>query len=1146
MTAIVARARLLWGRCRRRRVCARVATIATLAGLSLPGGCATAPPTFVSDSIAEEPSYDPNKATLPLEQIEPVPTLGQPSYDPNRAIPSEALKLYLAGRDYFNQYRVQEAIDALEQAATHDPQSADVHLLLGRCYWMADDLPEARKNLQRAAQLDPDRATAHSILGRIAWRLKEYDIAITEFRLAFLCYDADPRGAETVLAHLFLGRSLLEVGYLNAAIDQLTQYQQRVRQLHPQAAQHPELARLLRSEPWRVAEQIGRCYSRLGRHVRAAQAYRHALEQTNRQRALWADYIRALTRANQPDQAAAEALTLLCEYPDDEAVELAEWTYQQVGRPTELITNLQAQVAQRPDQPELAMVLVDLLDRQGQFPQMTDTLRQVLQHHPQFTEAYWQLARALARANRAPEAVAVAADAVRATPDAYAEAERILAELFGPSPSGALLEALSDMRRAKADDYATHYVVGLVQQIGGAWMDAEAALQRSIELAPDQPGAYLVLARLFLRQCRWLAAVDLCQSALAQGHRLGGIYFSLAQAFDGLDRFDEAQSHYQLALKENPRQTRVLKVLAELYLRNGMRAQAERQYLAILSIDSHDEQAREALLRSFVERNELFGAQRELAVFAQIGSEEPVPSRCAALLAFQVHRDRKKYQQALTAILNEYPDDIETRYRLAESLVGARRYESAFEHAGRVLQEDPAHHGAREILVSIYAAWMDYTLALDVLESLLVEHPNRPEWLAARARICSADRQYEQAVETLKRLLPLIPSAAAQNYRLMLIDVYRLAGRDDEAEQLLLEDLDDSPLGRAAVTRLLDQWRTQDKFDKAVEFLHAQLRDKPDDDFLRRQLVTTYNDASRYELAELQLLQWLEQEPDDFGLDAQLVTTLLLAGRSDEAIELSRNVARDTSEALDRRWLLVRTYSLARQPERAVAELRALMQEAPGGRLDEELIRLLIAARQYDEAVDRATQIIDEEPRLRPAMLRLLSAAYQHAGRTDLAEQYLVELHTLDPYDPTIANDLGYTWADAGRNLDQAEEMIRFALGERPREAAYLDSIGWLLYKKGQIDAALEYLQQAAEPPDGLDAVIYDHLGDVAYRAGSHDLARQSWQKALELSRKRPPGPIRPEDRRVEDNARNKLAELDAGERPQIAPLGADLDSPGD
>jgi tetratricopeptide (TPR) repeat protein len=938
----------------------------------------------------------------------------------------------------------------------------------------------------------------------------------------------------------------LEAGYLKAAIDQLTRYQQLIGQLRPQAAQHPELARLLRGEPWRVAEQIGRSYSLLGRHVRAAQAYRHALEQTDRQRELWADYIRALARAGQPDQAADEALSLLCEYPDEEAVELAVWTYQQVGRPTELIANLQARVAQRPEQPELAMVLADLLDQQGQLQQMTDTLRQVLRHTPRFTEAYWQLARALVRANRETEAVAVAADAVRATPDAYAEAEGILAELFGPSPSGTLREALADMRRTKPDDFATHYVVGLVQQIGGAWMDAEAALRRSVDLAPDQPGPYLALARLFLHQCRWLAAVDLCRSALAQGHRLGGIYVSLARAFDGLDQFDEAQSHYQLALEENPRQTRVLRALAELYLRHGMRAQAERQYLAILSIDSHDEQAREALLRSFVERNELFGAQRELAVFAQIGAKEPVPSRCAALLAFQVHRDRRKYQQALTAILHEYPDDIETRYRLAESLVGARRYESAFEHVGRILQADPAHHGAREILVSIYAAWMDYMLALDVLESLLVEHPNRPEWLAARARICSADRQYEQAVETLQRLLPLIPPAAAENYRLMLTDVYRLAGRGEEAERLLLENLDDSSLDRAAVTRLLDLWRTQDKFDKAVEFLQSQLRDNPDDELLRRQLVTTYNEASRYELAECQLLRWLEQDPDDFGLDVELVTTLLLAGRSDEAIELSRNLAHDGSEALDRRWLLVRTYSLARQPERAVAELRALMQEAPGGRLDEELIRLLIAAQQYDEAVDRARQIIDDEPRLRPAMLRLLSAAYQHAGRTDLAEQYLVELHEIDPYDPTIANDLGYTWADAGRNLDQAEEMIRFALGERPREAAYLDSIGWLLYKKGQVDAALEYLQQAAEPPDGLDAVIYDHLGDAAYRAGLRDLARQSWQRALELSRRRPPGPIRPEDRRVEDSARQKLAELDAGGRPQIAPLGGDLERPGD
>ena len=68
-----------------------------------------------------------------------------------------------------------------------------------------------------------------------------------------------------------------------------------------------------------------------------------------------------------------------------------------------------------------------------------------------------------------------------------------------------------------------------------------------------------------------------------------------------------------------------------------------------------------------------------------------------------------------------------------------------------------------------------------------------------------------------------------------------------------------------------------------------------------------------------------------------------------------------------------------------------------------------------------------------------------------------------NPDDPWPNNDLGYLYAEQGKNLEKAEAMIRKALQEEPESFAYLDSLGWVLFKRGKAKEALEPLKKAAE-----------------------------------------------------------------------------------
>jgi tetratricopeptide (TPR) repeat protein len=126
----------------------------------------------------------------------------------------------------------------------------------------------------------------------------------------------------------------------------------------------------------------------------------------------------------------------------------------------------------------------------------------------------------------------------------------------------------------------------------------------------------------------------------------------------------------------------------------------------------------------------------------------------------------------------------------------------------------------------------------------------------------------------------------------------------------------------------------------------------------------------------------------------------------------------------------------------------------------------------------------------------LLASLYSDAGEFDLAERWLVAALGEFPTDPGANNDLGYLWADQGKHLALAKRMIEAAVAIEPDNIAFLDSLGWTLYRQGKAAAAIEPLEKACagEVPDG---VILDHLGDVYQAADKPQRASDAWTRAV-------------------------------------------------
>ena len=184
-----------------------------------------------------------------------------------------------------------------------------------------------------------------------------------------------------------------------------------------------------------------------------------------------------------------------------------------------------------------------------------------------------------------------------------------------------------------------------------------------------------------------------------------------------------------------------------------------------------------------------------------------------------------------------------------------------------------------------------------------------------------------------------------------------------------------------------------------------------------------------------------------------------------------------------------------------------------------------IYARQekWDEAIKQYL-LATESPTANTETLRLvrmgLSNAYVQSGDMTRGEKVLEDIYAEDPTDPGVNNDLGYLYADQGKELEKAEQMIRIAIADQPDNPAYLDSLGWVLFKLGKNEEALEPLKKANGDPDYRDATLLEHQGDVHQALQQTKEANDLWSQSLKVEQ----DSVRP-DSKVIERLKSKLGD---------------------
>lgn len=155
---------------------------------------------------------------------------------------------------------------------------------------------------------------------------------------------------------------------------------------------------------------------------------------------------------------------------------------------------------------------------------------------------------------------------------------------------------------------------------------------------------------------------------------------------------------------------------------------------------------------------------------------------------------------------------------------------------------------------------------------------------------------------------------------------------------------------------------------------------------------------------------------------------------------------------------------------------------------------VLTQAKRHQEAYSRLENAINTLPNS-PELVYDFAMAAERVNKVDVMERELRKLIKIQPEFAQAYNALGYSLADRNVRLEEARVMIEKAHELSPEDHYILDSMGWVYYRLGILDKALEYLRRAySQQPD---PEIAAHLGEVLWKQGKRDEAVKTWEAAL-------------------------------------------------
>jgi len=434
---------------------------------------------------------------------------------------------------------------------------------------------------------------------------------------------------------------------------------------------------------------------------------------------------------------------------------------------------------------------------------------------------------------------------------------------------------------------------------------------------------------------------------------------------------------------------------------------------------------------------------------------------------------------------------------LAALLVANKRAEEALPHLEKLLAtEGVSPENGFMQLNRLLAASPDKAANLRVVRTLASKYPKLPQAHFAVAQAAAVAGDDDAAIAAVHRASALRPDWELA----ALLEAQILQRRSPAAAAKVLGDfVAKNPNSREArlnyarlliLDKRLPEARKQfeavlaaspgnTEVIYAVGLLAFQLKDyEVAEQNMKRLLSLNYRDADgvRYVLGQIaeeqkrwpQAIKWYEtigEGEHQLAAQMRIANAMAKQGKLDEARGYLKRVAADNPGE----------------------EAQIVVAEA----------QLLREANRNQDAFKLLADALKKDPD-QPELLYDYALTAEKLDRFDVLESNLRKLIEVRPDHAHAYNALGYSFAERNTRLPEARKLIERALELAPDDYFIMDSLGWVLYREGDLKGAAEQLRRAyvGRP----DAEIGAHLGEVLWVMGQRDEANRVWQESLKAS----------------------------------------------
>ena len=516
------------------------------------------------------------------------------------------------------------------------------------------------------------------------------------------------------------------------------------------------------------------------------------------------------------------------------------------------------------------------------------------------------------------------------------------------------------------------------------------------------------------------------------------------------------------------------------------------------------------------------------------------------LLVAHDHQARGDLEKSLAAFeraLEKDPDSAYIHHKLAVGLIRSGRPVESLEHAERALELDPENLRIRIFLGQLYRMQRNVAAA----ELALLDESGEPINQEAGGLLyqvyIDSDRS-ERAIELALWLVDVLDDEIGAY--VALAKAYELAGQFEKADGALRQALEIDPgnlqiyaqLSRSARSRgdvsteravyreilelrphhhatlmaLADVQLGENDTDGALRTLSEIETHYPDDLRSAARLGFLYYETENFPESAIRFENYLAGEPGDHEVRFFLGIVRRQMGEDDAAIEAFSAIPEESEHYSEAHTQMAVLFERAEDFARALEEIELAVEARPTRPRELYFATLRAKNGDFDGAVAYLEGLLLKDPN-DDELLFNLGVVFSEAKRTQEALEYMERAIEQNPNNASALNYVGYTWAERGDNLDQAEDYIVRALDIRPDDGFIIDSLGWVYYMRarplfdtGRKEEAKKYLERAlkellrAQELTGGDPVVSEHLGDAYLLLDQKHRALQKYQEAVDLT----------------------------------------------